>query len=251
MKRIILMLLTILMLASCDKTETAAVMVLSGQIEQGAESCEIKVYSLKDESLSALTDAMVKVKVDGLSHNLTHQGNGIYSSAEVAEALHDFSSCTVEVTHPDFVSCTAEVTIPKAPAVQEGSYSYPVNYNYPEFECFELTWPDAPGQNYFYELLYLETEYDEIPFSGPSGLFESHYSGPQTGHHLVVFNNDFEFYGQHRLTLRAVDEMYLEAHFYAGSDDMGLLQAGVSNVKGGKGLITGSSKRELLLQINP
>lgn len=244
-------MLTIMVLVSCKKSENPGVMVLSGQIEQGADSCDIKVYALKEESLTNLQNAIVKIQMDGVNYEFTHVGNGVYRSFDIAHNLHDFANCHVEVAHPDFATCTADVELPKAPGVIEGSFSYSVNSSYPEQECLELFWPDEPGQNYFFELNYLDTDYAQIPFSGPSGLFETHYSGPQTGHHLNIFNNDFQYYGNHRLVIKAVDKLYLAAHYYAESDELGLLQAGSSNVKGGKGLITASSKKEILLEINP
>lgn len=250
-KKILILLLAILGLVSCDKSENTGVMVLSGQIEQGADACDIKVYSLKEESLTDLEDAIVKVKVDGVNYTFAYIGNGVYRSLDIVSHLHDFTPCNVIVTHPDYATCTVDVELPKAPDVIEGSYSYQVNSSYPELECLELTWQNEPGQNYFFELNYLDNDFNQIPFSGPSGLFETHYSGPQTGHHLHVFNNDFRYYGSHQLIIRAVDKLYLAAHYYAGSDELGLLQAGSSNVKGGKGLITASSKKEILLQINP
>ena len=250
-KKILILLLAILTLGSCDKSESVGVMVLSGQIEQGADSCDIKVFSLKEESLLNLEDAVVKVKVDGVNYSFDHVGNGVYRSFDIASHLNNYSQCYVEVSHPDYATCSADLVIPRAPEVLEGTYSYVVNSNFPESECMELTWQDEPGQNYFFELNYLDNDFNQIPFSGPSGLFATHYSGPQIGHHLRVFNNDFRYYGSHQLVIKAVDELYLTAHYYAGSDELGLLQAGSSNVKGGKGLITASSKKEIFLQINP
>ncbi|MFY7971311.1 MAG: hypothetical protein ACOVOO_05170 [Flavobacteriales bacterium] len=250
-KKHILFLLTFLVLTSCEKKDAPGVMVLNGQIEQGADSCEIQVYSLRDEALSPVTDAAVKVKLDGVFYSFSHVGGGVYRSEEIVNHLHDYALCHVEVSHPDFSECTADLEIPKSPGIPQGSYTYSVNSVYPESECFELIWPNEPGQNYFFELYYLGSDFEEIPFAGPSGLFEAQNGGPQMGHHLVVFNNDFRYYGPHRLVVKAVDERYLDAHYYIGSDELGLLEAGISNVKGGKGLITGSSREEILLEINP
>ena len=101
------------------------------------------------------------------------------------------------------------------------------------------------------QLLVLEEEAgNPIPFTVPSGQFSISFNGPVPGQGATLFDTDFEFYGNHTLSIYAVPEVYETAFFYRPDPLDGALSDGPDNVYNGSGYVYGASKIEVDITIS-
>lgn len=115
-----------------------------------------------------------------------------------------------------------------------------------------ISWNELDDEKYSYALKLenLEEEKTLIPFDVPSGNFERLYDSPVLNSAVTLFDTDFKYYGQHRLTVYAIERSLENVYFYNSSDIRGLLQSGPDNVYGAQGYLGGVSSFsvEMLIQ---
>jgi hypothetical protein len=119
------------------------------------------------------------------------------------------------------------------------------------FPSYILSWNSLDTDRYSYvlDLELLEPDSVLIPFEIEAGLFAEKYNGPTPIPALTLFENDFKYYGLHKLTVYAIDKSYEAIYFYSASDLRGLLKNGPDNVQGAKGFVTGVSSFSIELFI--
>lgn len=103
----------------------------------------------------------------------------------------------------------------------------------------EWTALDIAQYSYVLKLENIEKTKVELPIEG--GLFSSRYTGPQLEAFFQLKKSDFSYYGQHRLTVYAIERDFESVFFFDASDLRGLLRNGPDNVYGGNGFVAGVS----------
>jgi hypothetical protein len=111
-------------------------------------------------------------------------------------------------------------------SLNSGKYSYIL-----QLECLEENPQIIPQENY--------------------GQFTTRFGLPQLNAQATISKSDFTYYGQHRLTVFAMDRELDAIYFYSASDIRGILAAGPDNVSGGKGFVAGVSTFSIDLNVVP
>jgi hypothetical protein len=132
--------------------------------------------------------------------------------------------------------------------IQVSSTVIPININSLGQPIFTVLWATELGVSHVLTLSEPEGEVP-IPFLGPSGNFDAQYSLPVPGQGTTLFDTDFQFYGEHTLTVYAIDRDYENLFFYRPADGGNRLTTGPSNVEGGTGYLTSASKVEVVIEI--
>jgi hypothetical protein len=131
-----------------------------------------------------------------------------------------------------------------------GSTEIIIDPDLPGQEVFDITWTNLGG-NYSY-VLTLENLEDVpilIPFDTESGLFSQQYNGPIEERNALLYDLDFKFYGQHRLTIYAVEKQFAELFFYRNRSGLDIIQTTPDNVTGAIGFWGVTRAFEVLLNV--
>jgi hypothetical protein len=157
---------------------------------------------------------------------------------------------SVELATPD-ATLKAEAVMP--PAIVPGLISgntFTVDPENPGEVAFLINWQVMPGYSFLATLACLEEKPVPLPFE-ETGKFATFYRDPILQSFVSLRSDFFQYYGQHRLTVYAIDKAYEQVFFYLPSGARNLLAAGPDNVEGGDGFVTGVSKWELELVLLP
>lgn len=143
---------------------------------------------------------------------------------------------------------SAQVTIPPAISliVQELDT---VIINDPENETnhaglVQWTSPDPDKYSFIVKLENLEENPVAIN-QLPTGQFRNRFSGPQLEPFLNLLKSDFQYLGNHKLTVYAIDRQFEQVFFFDAADLRGILQNGPENVAGCHGFVAGVSSFEI------
>jgi len=192
---------------------------------------------LKDATLSALTGEVIQLQYEngflkGPDDALI-QANSIYKLR--VECEERTLTARVEVPAQLEINQVSAQVIP----IDEASIGQPI---------FTILWENNEETT---QLLVLEEEAgNPIPFTVPSGQFSISFNGPVPGQGATLFDTDFEFYGNHTLSIYAVPEVYETAFFYRPDPLDGALSDGPDNVYNGSGYVYGASKIEVDITIS-
>ena len=105
----------------------------------------------------------------------------------------------------------------------------------------QWTSPNADLYSFVVKLENLEQNPIEINQS-PTGQFQNRFSGPQLEPFLNLLKSDFQYLGNHKLTIYAIDRQFEQMFFFDAADLRGVLQNGPENVNGGNGFVAGVSR---------
>jgi len=147
---------------------------------------------------------------------------------------------------------SAAVVIPPSP---QGVSAVSVLFNVSstiEHPATSISWNPLPGHFFALRLEPLDDLLVPIPFSGISGgKFDSQLSGKQSEPAVALFNTDFTYYGNHRLTIYSFDKAYASVFDYLpqfGGTELGI---GPSNFDVGPGYLAAVGKAEIYFEILP
>jgi hypothetical protein len=124
-----------------------------------------------------------------------------------------------------------------------------IDVNAPGVELFGLSWNQVEGHSFVIQLECLEENKVEIPFEVPHGLFDSQFNGPIEEASIDLYDVDFMYYGQHRLTVYIIDSKYAEVFFYRSRSKRNVITAGPDNVFGAHGFWACTRAFEVLLNV--
>lgn len=227
--------------------------VMWAVIPNGSNTSGIQLYLLDEHNSigKAITDATISIMhyASTNSVNLNYI-NGKYEGSLEIETNETYVMRGKVLDH-DF---TAEIKIP--PAID---FTSPINDTLIVDSTSNgttlliATWNELDQEKYSYvvRLDCLEDSPIEIPFPVTSGNFASNFSGPQVAAGIIVADNDFKFYGRHKLSIFAIPKSLEKVYFYNASDIRGLLTNGPDNILGIKGFVTGVSVLEDEIYIKP
>lgn len=192
---------------------------------------------IKEATLSSLAGEVIQLQYEngflkGPDDELI-QANSIYNLR--VEGEERTLSARIEVPAQLEINQVSAQVIP----VDEASIGQPI---------FTILWDNNEETT---QLLVLEEEAgNPIPFTVPSGQFSISFNGPVPGQGATLFDTDFEFYGNHTLSIYAVPEVYESAFFYRPDPLDGALSAAPDNVYNGSGYVYGASKIEVDITIS-
>ena len=193
--------------------------------------------TIEEATLSALSGEEIQLQYEngfliGPEDDLI-QANSIYNLRVVCEERT--VSARIEVPAQLEINQVSAQTIP----IDEASIGQPI---------FTILWENNEETT---QLLVLEEEAGSpIPFTVPSGQFPISFNGPVPGQGATLFDTDFEFYGNHTLSIYAVPEVYETAFFYRPDPLDGALSAAPDNIYNGSGYVYGASKIEVDITIS-
>jgi hypothetical protein len=183
---------------------------------------------------------------DGLSIKL--ESNGTEYADATGFVLQPDSTYELFLEDSELnLTLSGEVTMP--PAIgQIGSFAENISMGGP-IVIGELLWNSLNAAEYSYilKLENLEPVKVEIPQEGVR--FESRFAGPQVSASALLYKTDFTYYGQHRLTVYAINRELEGVFFYDSADIRGALKNGPDNVQGGNGFVTGVSSFSIDLTV--
>lgn len=225
------------MLCTCNPDKPVREVIVLGTFITNQEPSLQLLYA---DNLSPVQDAQVTMKTDNLVTSL--HWDGVKYSNEVT-IISPAQNVDLSFTFADH-SASAKIQVPPAiDLVNISNTNITINPNSTGSPALVLQWTALPIKNYSF-LLQLEPLSEnpvEIPFTVPAGRFATQYSGPldQTG--TILFDTDFKYYGEHRLTIYTIDKAFASLFFYDKTDLRGLALLSPDNIQNAKGFLTAVS----------
>jgi len=254
--RISRLLILLICASSCSKHDEGVLRsenpVLTGILYAGQHSSSIRFFKLTggERTTEPLSNVALTL-FDDLGNEAPLQYNG---STYVTNSMLIQPQRTYNLkANYNGENITSSCTIPPALIlvnisqnnidIDESSEGSPVT---------NISWNELDNEKYSYALKLenLEEVKTPIPFEVPSGNFERLYDSPVLNSAVTLFDTDFKYYGQHRLTVYAIERSLENVYFYNSSNIRGLLQSGPDNIHGAQGYFGGVSSFsvEMLIQ---
>lgn len=232
-------------LFGCTKENDANQNVVSGFYRGDNDSVFVELGALQSDGVFIPSqNDLVRISADGNLYSLTNKGNGIYHlDQEIPEEAFEL---TLLVN--DDIRAVSLVP-PSISATSSGNTELVVDPNSLGEELFGLTWNDVEGYSYVLQLECLEDVKVEIPFTVPHGLFDTQFNGPIEESSIDLYDLDFTYYGQHKLTVYVIDSKYSELFFYRSRSKRNVITAGPDNVIGANGFWACTRAFEILLNV--
>ena len=244
MKKLVYIFLLIFSV-SCTKDEAKSRALASGFFRGDNDSVFVEVGELQEDgSFLPSENSNVRISADGIEYPLTSSGNGIYHlTSDIQNTTNQLSLLVDE-------SIKAESSLPPSIApISMGSTTLTVDSNNPGIELFGLTWNNVEGYSFVLQLECLEEVKEEIPFAVPHGLFDSQFNGPIEESSIDLYDVDFNYYGQHKLTVYIIDSEYSELFFYRSRSKRNVITAGPDNVFGANGFWACTQAFDIILNV--
>lgn len=138
---------------------------------------------------------------------------------------------------------------PELELLQVSTTTIPINPDSPNEPIFTVIWDDDDDLSHVLSLNVTEDSPSEIPFDVPSGNFDANYRFPLTGQGATLLNTDFEFYGEHNLTIYGLDQEYEALFFYQPGEAGVIIDDGPENIVGGAGYFVGLTRVKVALDL--
>jgi hypothetical protein len=240
--------LVVLGVSACRPDERIESIAMQGILIAG-EPLAVEVELVRDFQSLPLSNATVVCHLsDGGKVNLQQDplNAARWFSNEIT--VNANTHYAIEVL-TDVLHARAETTVPAAiNLVQVSATVIPVNVNSLGQPIFTVLWATDAGISHVLTLTE-PTAGETIPFAVPSGNFEAQYSLPVPGQGTTLFDTDFQVYGEHTLTVYAIDRAYENLFFYRPAEGGNRLTTGPSNVEGGTGYLTSATRVEVAIEI--
>lgn len=193
---------------------------------------EGQTIRIKEATLSALSGEVIRLQYE----------NGLLNGAE--DELIQANSIYILRIECEERTVTARIEVPAQLEINQVSAQViPIDEASIGQPIFTILWENNEETS---QLLVLQEETgNPIPFTVPSGQFSVSFNGPVPGQGATLFDTDFEFYGNHTLSIYAVPEEYEIAFFYRPDPLDGGLSAAPDNVYNASGYVYGASKIEV------
>jgi hypothetical protein len=230
---------------SCTKEESVNQSVVSGFFRADNDSVFVEVGALQPDGVFVPSENQnVRISADGNLYSLTSLGNGIYHlNSDIPNNVNQLSLFV-----NDNISAVSFVP-PEIAPISIGNTNLTIDPNSPGIELFGLTWNDVEGYSFVLQLECMEETKVEIPFEVPHGLFDTQFNGPIEESSIDLYDVDFNYYGQHKLTVYIIDSKYSELFFYRSRSKRNVITAGPDNVFGAHGFWACTKAFEILLNI--
>jgi hypothetical protein len=244
MKRLIY-IAVVIGIVSCSKDNSTNQTLVSGFYRGDNDSVFVEVGELTSDGLfEPIDNANVRISVDGIAYPLSGEGQGIYHLDGALSVVPDHILLFVN----DKVNSVSVVPPAIAP-ISVDDTELVVNPELPGVELFGLTWNEVEGHSFVLQLECLEEVKEEIPFDVPHGLFDTQFNGPIEESSIDLYDVDFQYYGQHKLTVYVIDSDYSELFFYRSRSKRNVITAGPDNVNGAKGFWASTQAFEIILNV--
>jgi hypothetical protein len=232
-------------IVGCSKDNSTNLTLVSGFYRGDNDSVFVEVGELTSEGLFEPSDnANVRISVNGIVYPLSGAGQGIYhlNGAVIDDPGHILLFVNDEIN-------SVSVVPPTIAPISIGNTELIVDPALPGAELFGLTWNEVEGHSFVLQLECLEEVKEEIPFDVPHGLFDSQFNGPIEESSIDLYDVDFRYYGQHKLTVYVIDSDYSELFFYRSRSKRNVITAGPDNVNGAKGFWASTKAFEIFLNV--
>jgi hypothetical protein len=240
----------------CQKEDlgTETTFALQGVLKEGLVVEGIKVSSLKSvDGLIAeepIGDADVVISHNGTQYPLTYDpAVGTYYDATATLDVLPENTYSIEVVKDDEVLTSEAVIPPNVELVFTSEQVIPIDPDTGGEPIFSAIWSPIEGHVFVLALENTEDDPVEIPFTNGGGSFDTFFQFPLDVTGVTIFDNDFTYYGTHRLTVFAISTEYESVFYYSPSSLRENLQNGPDNVLGGAGYFAGASNTVITLEL--
>jgi len=213
---------------------------LYGIVENG-ETPQLQIISWAENTEQA-AHRLAWIWPDGVEDSFASTGD--YFELQSTRVPLPGDTCQVRWTHVQGAAIV-EVIMPAALQIQAISND---TISVANPQPIHLDWFEV-GSNYEYVVVLECLETNKVPIEGQLGNFDQIYGGPQVSAGLSLPIERFSYYGSHRLVIYALSPLLMDVYFYDPSDIRGLLEIGPDNVAGGKGFVAGTTRLEILLEV--
>lgn len=190
-------------------------------------------YVLDEGDFQPIANAAITIKQDGLIYeNLTHEGNGFYSSPSGNKPVPG-KNYDIEITAPDMASVSAQSSIPDSAEVKNVVFTYKDgtttgtgSFNF----ILDLEFQDNPNVENFYEVqLFTESFFvnrqngDTIRFFFPMYIFTDDQSIDDLGSESILFSDKLFNGKEYKLAIKGTDfntDSKFTLYFRTLSEDM-------------------------------
>ncbi len=211
-----------------------------------------RVSLIEDFTERAIADAVVSIHSENGDRIILDphpDEEGRYYDADGSFIPQAGQSYRIEVRWREHRLQAETVLPPQIETVQVSATTIPIDPVNPGQPVFSVLWSDPPGVAQVLTLEVLETAPEIIPFEVQAGQFADRYNVPVAGQGTTLFDTDFEVYGNHRLTVYAIDQSYESVFFYQPGESGNVLTSGPENVRGGAGYFAGATRLEISMDI--
>jgi hypothetical protein len=229
--------------------------VVTAVLEAGEQQSEVALFYLSDQpgERVAIEGATVRIRdAQGGAGATAVFDNGVYHMGNFQiVAGHSYQ---LEISREGEVYTAACEVPPALVLVNLSNSSAQIDTSTMGAPLLSVTWNELPTDKYSYALLLenVETNPVVIPFTQVTGgQFAALYQTPILNNTITLFDSDFNYYGQHRLSIFAIERGLEYLYFYNSSDLRGLLQTAPGNVRGAHGYFAGVSRLTVDLLIQP
>ncbi len=254
MKTLLIFISTFLFFGCVEHDQEALLnnnVVLTAVLRSGAEASGVRIYRMADdaEALSELRELSVRLYDDNGHSELLHYNGDGYSSNNMTITPGTKYDIETRYENKD-ISSTCEIP-PQIVLVNITQSNIDVDESSEGMPVTTVSWNELASDKYTYvlKLENLEQNKEAIPFDVTSGNFERFYETPVINNSVTLFDTDFFYYGNHRLTVYAIERKLESIYFYDSSDIRGLLQFAPDNILGAQGFFTGVSSFSINLLI--
>lgn len=246
----------LILLVSCQKdtSDPETWIVVQGVLVEGEYAQVRLTHPVAFEASSAaegITGAIVLLDGPNGTVRLSEiaGSNGVYSDTSGEMQIEAGATYSLSVSKGDEkVFATAQVPA-SIGLVQSSATSIPIDPASTGQPIYSIFWTQVEG---FTHVLTLDVQEElpiQIPFSVNAGNFDEQYAFPVPGQGTTIFDTDFYYYGNHKLTVFAIPEAYDAIFFYQNGTGGEQVTEGPDNIEGGSGYFTAVSKLEVDLEI--
>jgi hypothetical protein len=270
MKNIFLIILLVIIIASCEKStinDIDDLLILEGYLFQNEKVDSIHLvkslpFATEDTVYTPVDDAQVSLFWNDQQYSLINIGNGYYSYFGDDLFIEEESIYTIEINFNGQI-ITSETKVPKKASVHPLAETIilldtisvfgPPQFTGTEEDSFEIVW-DNPDNSYYYvviesadstagDIIMGNDDFSDFFGNRLSGMFRFR-SEPFIGDRYVINTRMLEKYGIHKVKVYSVNEEY--ANLYENrTQDSRTLSEPITNVNNGLGIFTAFSYSEV------
>lgn len=225
--------------------------IVSGVLKAGVPAQDIRLHFANDPEVVNLPVRGAQVLIKGPQEIELVEDElepGVYHAASNIPVQAD-QEYELEVRFEEQI-VTSATKVPRQLIIEQvSSQLIPIDPGSAGQPIFSVLWESSNEYSYVLTLRNVEASPEEIPFSVPSGQFDVVYNLPIPSQGATLYDTDFTYYGDHVLTIYAIDKDYEEVFFYNLELGVSQLTSGPDNIHNGSGYFTGVSLVEIPISL--
>lgn len=257
MKLLLSILLSFFMLVSCQKEDpTENVFVVQGFLRTNSVVQRITVTEINNDgfSNSPVSNALVTISNASSSIQLIESTPGVYEYIGNEFEVQPGDIYNLQVLHYNSEGeekiLSSQTRVPPTPEIlNQDANSFGVDLNTDGNIVYGVSWDYEGDFSQVVDLVNIEANPSTIPFLNDVEPFEDLYNLPIPTKSLILKDLNFEFYGQHVLSINIISPEYEFLFFNDLENGQSDPPEGIDNIDGGEGYFTAVSREVILLEL--